>query len=61
MSELPVIDVGRLLDGKPDADVAGQIALACRDTGFFYISGHGVSSDVLRLLDAESHRFFALP
>jgi isopenicillin N synthase-like dioxygenase len=59
VSDLPIIDVGRLLDGKPDTDMAGRIALACRDTGFFYISGHGVSADVLRSLDEESHRFFA--
>jgi isopenicillin N synthase-like dioxygenase len=61
VSNLPVIDVGRLLDGKPDADVASRIASACRDTGFFYISGHGVTADVLRSLDEESRRFFALP
>lgn len=61
MSELPVIDVARLLAGANDPDAAQAIALACRDTGFFYISGHGVSAGLLRSLERESHRFFSLP
>ena len=61
MSDLPIIDVGLLLQGVDDADAARKIASACRDTGFFYISGHGVSADLMRSLEAESHRFFSLP
>jgi isopenicillin N synthase-like dioxygenase len=52
---LPVIDVS-----DPGA-AAGEIAQVCRDTGFFYVTGHGVPETLLAELDAASRRFFALP
>jgi isopenicillin N synthase-like dioxygenase len=60
---LPVIDVSALLDtGSPEAErlVAAQIERACRDTGFFYVTGHGVPAGVLDRLDAAARAFFAL-
>ena len=58
---LPVIDISPLFDrGVAIADAPMQISRACRDTGFFYISGHGVGDDVIRRLDTASRRFFAL-
>ena len=41
--------------------VAGAIAEACEAHGFFYLVGHGIGSDVLTALEAQSRRFFALP
>ena len=61
---LPVIDIAPLFrtdDGAGRADVAAQIAGACRGLGFFYIRGHGVSESMVAELDAASRRFFALP
>jgi len=61
---LPVIDMSPLFDASPSEarkQVARDIEKACRDTGFFYVSGHGVSDAVLARLEEESHRFFALP
>lgn len=61
---LPVIDIAPLLsrrDGAPRLAIAGQIEAACRDTGFFYVRGHGVGDQVIARLDAASRRFFALP
>ncbi|MPZ79774.1 MAG: isopenicillin N synthase family oxygenase [Actinophytocola sp.] len=52
---LPVIDVS-----DPTA-AAGEIERACRDTGFFYVTGHGVPASLRSRLDAESRAFFALP
>src|SRR5262249_5740052 len=40
---------------------AKQVEAACRDTGFFYVRGHGISDEVLARLDAASRRFFVLP
>ena len=37
MRTLPLVDISR-----PLADVAARIAAACRQSGFFYVSGHGV-------------------
>jgi isopenicillin N synthase-like dioxygenase len=61
---LPVIDVGPLVGGGPDAaraDVAGQIQAACRERGFFYVTGHGVPAGLLDELAAASAEFFGLP
>ena len=61
---LPVIDVGPLV-GRASitarADVAGQIQAACRERGFFYVTGHGVSAGLLDQLADASAEFFALP
>ena len=42
-------------------DVAKAIAAACRATGFFYVTGHGIPDDAFAELDRASRRFFALP
>jgi isopenicillin N synthase-like dioxygenase len=52
---LPVIDI------SAPAEAAGEIERACRDTGFFYVTGHGVPESLRRRLDAASRKFFALP
>src|ERR1700731_3289357 len=61
---LPVIDVGPLVGPAPAgarAHVAGQIQAACRERGFFYITGHGVPAGLLEQLADASAEFFALP
>lgn len=51
----PVID----LSNGP-APIASAIDAACRDTGFFYVVGHGVDSRLGARLDALAREFFAL-
>ena len=61
---LPVIDVGPLIGGAPAtarAAVAEQIQAACRERGFFYVTGHGVPAGLLDELAGASAEFFALP
>jgi isopenicillin N synthase-like dioxygenase len=59
---LPVIDIAPLLDASASSSrIAREIEAACRDTGFFYVAGHGVSEQTVEALDAASRRFFALP
>ena len=55
---IPVIDIAPLRQGN-DAEreaVASAIGRACRETGFFYITGHGVSPDTI---DSEALRGLA--
>jgi isopenicillin N synthase-like dioxygenase len=59
-TSLPVIDVGPLRRDEP-ADVPRWIDAACRETGFFYVTGHGVPPDLLGSLDTAARAFFALP
>jgi isopenicillin N synthase-like dioxygenase len=61
---LPVIDMAPLLrrgDAAGRASVAKEIEAACRASGFFYVTGHGVTDAILRDLDAASRKFFDLP
>jgi isopenicillin N synthase-like dioxygenase len=61
---LPVIDVGPLVghaSAAARAGVAGQIQAACRERGFFYVTGHNVPTGLLDQLADASGRFFALP
>jgi isopenicillin N synthase-like dioxygenase len=67
---LPVIDVGSLTGAAPAAGrpppaaraaVAEQIQVACRERGFFYVTGHGVPAGLLDELAEASAEFFALP
>ncbi len=42
-------------------DVARQIGQACREHGFFYITGHGVAEELYKRLESLSREFFAQP
>jgi isopenicillin N synthase-like dioxygenase len=61
---LPVIDIRPLVGGGSatgKAGVADQIQAACRERGFFYVTGHGVPASMLADLADASAEFFALP
>jgi isopenicillin N synthase-like dioxygenase len=59
-SQVPVIDVGPLVHHTAERSVTGeQIGAACRESGFFYIVGHGVDEPLCRELEAVSRQFFA--
>lgn len=62
MDSLPVIDIGALVGGAdvPTA-VASELHQACRQVGFFYVSGHGVDPKLIERLDVSARTFFALP
>jgi isopenicillin N synthase-like dioxygenase len=59
---LPILDF-REIDGDPAQRQAflAKLRGAARDTGFFYLTGHGVDPDFLDQLFALSRRFFDLP
>jgi isopenicillin N synthase-like dioxygenase len=54
---LPVVDVAPLLSSRPAGlpEVAGQIEAACREHGFFYVTGHGVAPDLLARLAQDAN------
>jgi polar amino acid transport system ATP-binding protein len=56
---LPVVDVTPLRDGSDPAGVAAALGEACRTTGFFYVTGHGVPAELLERLERTSAAFFA--
>lgn len=59
-----MIDIGGLsAPGRPSAidAIAREITAACRDTGFFYIAGHGVRPDLINGMFEANRIFHALP
>ncbi len=59
---VPVIDVSPLVQGSGDRQaVATQLHTACRESGFFYVRGHGINEELIRRLYALSVDFFAQP
>ncbi|KAF2619477.1 hypothetical protein F2Q68_00041275 [Brassica cretica] len=67
---LPVIDISPLLLKCDDPDMAEdpgviqvvqQLDRACRDAGFFYVIGHGISEDLIKKVREITRGFFMLP
>jgi isopenicillin N synthase-like dioxygenase len=69
MSALPLIDISPLVradavSGDRDGAIAACAAAidrACRESGFFRVSGHAVPPELQVRLDTLSRQFFALP
>ncbi|MDR0278416.1 MAG: isopenicillin N synthase family oxygenase [Paucimonas sp.] len=63
MSTLPVIDIAPLYRDDPAARqaVARQIDSACRQWGFYYITGHPIPATRIAELKAAAEDFFARP
>ena len=63
-TSLPVIDISPLIQ-QPGSQAAGvvvqQISQACREVGFFYVIGHGVSRELQDRMQALAAEFFAQP
>lgn len=60
---IPVIDVARAFAGEDaaQAETASAIAAACRESGFFYVTGHGVPQAVIGRTVTEAQSFFHQP
>ncbi len=60
---IPTIDLTPLRTGSDAAkrEVARQIDAACRDTGFFMVTGHGVPAELITTARQRAIDFFALP
>ena len=68
---IPVIDISQLLENADKISegsfcdltrgTTDSIGKACRSTGFFQVSNHGVSVDLIESLETLSREFFDLP
>ena len=59
---LPILDFS-LLDGSAQdaAQFRAELLKATHEVGFFYLTGHGVSSELQQGMITAARRFFALP
>ena len=53
------MDVSSLIAGGDGEDVGRVLRRACREHGFFYVVGHGVSGELQERLERLSRQFFA--
>lgn len=60
---IPVVDIGGFRDGDAEQrrQVGRAIDNACRDVGFFAVTGHGIDPSVIADLHASALAFFDLP
>jgi isopenicillin N synthase-like dioxygenase len=59
---VPVIDIAPFLRNTDERDrVVAEIGTACERVGFFVITGHGVSMDLVTRMYTITQKFFALP
>lgn len=58
---IPVIDLGPLLDGSDPESVAQAIHRASREIGFIYAANHGIANDVIASARNAALEFFRLP
>jgi isopenicillin N synthase-like dioxygenase len=63
LEQVPEIDFTPFLSGNASgkADVAGKIGAACEAIGFFYMTGHGIASNITEGIFTASRQFFTLP
>jgi isopenicillin N synthase-like dioxygenase len=59
-SQIPIINIQELVAGNEGRHaVAERIGAACRESGFFYIVGHGIELELQKHLQDLSRQFFA--
>ncbi|KAG0473964.1 hypothetical protein HPP92_015821 [Vanilla planifolia] len=67
---IPIIDVGPLLskcdnpsmfEDRGVLKVVRQLDEACRETGFFYVKGHGIPDSLVKEVKDLTRKFFDLP
>lgn len=60
--QIPIIDFSAFLDSKSSNDaklgVAKKLDQACREVGFFYLSGHGIDSSLFSEMLSNAKQFF---
>lgn len=61
--QIPVIDFSTFLDASSSNDAkletAKKLDHACREVGFFYLSGHGIDPALLTEMLSNARQFFA--
>jgi isopenicillin N synthase-like dioxygenase len=63
--EIPIINISNIISKNVSPDRFGktieEIKFACREWGLFYVTGHGVDSELIRQLRAVTTEFFHKP
>lgn len=57
-AEIPIVDITALRDGSNAASVAKALHAASTGLGFIYITGHGITDDLIVQARASAYEFF---
>lgn len=60
-TQIPVLNWSRFASGTDRDGFVADLSSACRDTGFFLLTGHGISQTLIEDTFRVAGRFFALP
>ena len=60
-TEIPVVDLSKLVAGEDDAATIDAIGTACRNIGFVYVKNHGVAPELIDNLLVAAREFFSRP
>ncbi|XP_077252443.1 protein SRG1-like [Tasmannia lanceolata] len=60
LTDVPVIDMERLLVGQSVPSELEKLHSACKEWGFFQLVNHGVSSSLIEKMKSDVHNFFGL-
>ncbi|WP_233152897.1 isopenicillin N synthase family oxygenase [Motiliproteus sp. MSK22-1] len=60
-NEIPIVDIGPLLDNSEPIKVADKIGYVCENIGFLYIKNHGISKELINEAYTLAEAFFSLP
>lgn len=58
---IPILDWQRYATGTDRAGFVADLGAACRETGFFLLTGHGMSKTLISDVFAQADAFFARP
>lgn len=58
---IPVLDWSRFTSGTDREGFVADLGHACRETGFFLVSGHGIPQELIDRTFAAADKFFDLP
>lgn len=61
MTDIPLLDWSRFTSGKDRDGFVADLSRACRDTGFFLVTGHGIPQSLIDDTLAAADTLFALP
>ncbi|KAL6642457.1 hypothetical protein ACP70R_020638 [Stipagrostis hirtigluma subsp. patula] len=59
--EVPVVDLGRLLNRESFEDEAAKLRFACEEWGFFQLVNHGIAEEIILNIKRDTQEFFQLP
>ncbi|MBB94427.1 MAG: 2OG-Fe(II) oxygenase [Rhodobacteraceae bacterium] len=60
-TDIPILDWRRFASGQDIKGFVQDLGRACRDTGFFLLTGHGVADTLIGDVFHQSETFFAQP